>query len=378
MKRRSVDWYILIPVLLLVSTGLIMVLSASSAFASAKFGKPFLFFYKQAIWSCLSICGLIFAANFEYKRLKRLVGPALFITLLLLVLLLIPGVADTRNGANSWLQLGPVSFQPSELVKLCTILILARVLANKQDKISFFQEGLLPPIFIIGVICVLIVLEKDLGTTMALAFTSFVMLFAAGARLSHLTPLALTGAVLASAAVFSEKYRLARFIAFMNPYADPRGTGYQIIQSLYAIGSGGVMGVGLGHSKQKFLYLPESYTDFIYSVLAEELGFIGGLFIIILFIIILVRGLRIAYNIGDSFGSLLAIGITSMITVEAIMNISVATGSMPVTGITLPFISYGGSSLFFKMVGVGILLNISKYCPEKQAAVKETDVLTDY
>lgn len=277
-----------------------------------------------------------------------MVGPALFITLLLLVLLLIPGVADTRNGANSWLQLGPVSFQPSELVKLCTILILARVLANKQDKISFFQEGLLPPIFIIGVICVLIVLEKDLGTTMALAFTSFVMLFAAGARLSHLTPLALTGAVLASAAVFSEKYRLARFIAFMNPYADPRGTGYQIIQSLYAIGSGGVMGVGLGHSKQKFLYLPESYTDFIYSVLAEELGFIGGLFIIILFIIILVRGLRIAYNIDDSFGSLLAIGITSMITVEAIMNISVATGSMPVTGITLPFISYGGSSLFLK------------------------------
>lgn len=366
MKKRGLDFFILIPVLLLVSIGLIMVLSASSAYGAAKFQEPYLFFKKQVMWSSLGIVGMLMASRFRYKKLKQYAGVATAVTLMLLVVILIPGVAETRNGATSWIQLGPVSFQPSELVKLFTVLILAKVLSNKKGKMHSFQDGLLPPIMIIAVVCVLIVAERDLGTTMAVAFTAFIMLFAAGARIAHLIPLALSGVVMAVIAILIAPYRFARLTAFWNPYADPTGTGYQIIQSLYAIGSGGLLGVGLGHSKQKFLHLPESYTDFIYSVLAEELGFVGGLIIIILFLTFLARGLLIAYGTKDSFGSMLAVGITSMIAIEAIMNISVATASMPVTGITLPFISYGGSSLFFKMIAVGILLNVSKHCNSKK------------
>ncbi len=366
MKRGKIDWYILIPVLLLVCIGLIMVLSASSAVASANYGKPYYFFRKQVMWSIFGLAGMFFAANYKYTRLKKLAGAAAVATAVLLIALLIPGVASNVNGANSWIQFAGASFQPSELVKLCTVLILAKVLANKRNDIKSFQEGLLPPLIIIAVVCLLIVLERDLGTTMALAFTSFTLLFLAGARILHLSVLAGCGGLAAFGAIWIEPYRFARLTAFWNPMADPKGTGYQILQSLYAIGSGGLIGVGLGQGKQKFLYLPESHTDFIFSILSEEMGFIGGVIIIVLFVVLLARGLKIAYSTRDSFGKLLAAGITTMIAVEAIMNISVATSSMPVTGITLPFISYGGSSLFFKMIAVGVLLNISRYAPKDQ------------
>lgn len=369
MRKRSIDWYALVPVLLLLCIGIIMVLSASSYTTASVVLKqiannadpdvdPYKFFNRQLISVVIGLFFMFITLNINYRKLKDFVKPATYLSI---ALLLIVFVFPARNGAHSWIVMGSRQFQPSELVKLCLILILAHILTTKRHKISSFEEGLLPPLIAIAVICGLIVLEPDLGTAMVAAITSFVMLFVAGANGKHLTVLAGTGIGLAIAAIIAAPYRFARWLAFLDPFKDPRGNGYQIIQSLYAIGSGGLMGVGLGQSMQKFGHIPEQHTDFIFSIISEELGFIGATLIIVLFLLFAARGYMIAKNSRDCFGSLLAAGITTMILVEAIINIAVVTSSMPVTGITLPFISFGGSSLIFKLMSVGVLLNISKY-----------------
>jgi len=368
VRKRAIDWYALIPVLLLLCIGIIMVLSASSPVSvSGENRDIYRYFKKQLVWIALGLTAMYIASHYNYRKYRKLIIPlaALSIVLLLAVF----GFKEI-NGAHSWIIIGNFQFQPSEFVKLGVILILSHMLSGKASKIHSFREGLLPPLAVVAVVCILVVMEPDLGTAMVIAVTSFIMLFAGGARYRHLAGMAVAGIGLATAAIVAAPYRFDRILAFLHPEKAPRGIGWQITQSLYAIGSGGLMGVGLGRSMQKFKWIPEQHTDFIFSVASEELGFIGGVFIIFLFIFFGARGYRIAKNSRDDFGCLLACGITSMILVEAVINIAVVTGSMPVTGITLPFISYGGSSLVFKLAGVGILLNVSRYVNTEQSSLE--------
>ncbi len=366
--KGPVDWYMLIPVLLLVGIGIIMVLSSSSAVTAAKgTDNIYFYFYRHLIWLGVGLVGLIVATRVDYYKLRNMALPGFFVAIILLIVVLF---TEPVNGARSWIDFGGFKFQPSEMVKLLLVLVLARIMSQKQQKMKLLNDGLVPVLLVIGIIWGLILLQRDMGTAMAVAITAFIMLFAGGVRLSHLFGLASLGIVIAVTAVLSASYRMRRFTAFWDPWADRSDSGHQIIQSLFAIGSGGFLGVGLGQSLQKYKYLPEQHTDFIFSILTEEAGFLGGLMVIVLFVLFAARAYRVAKNCPDTFGSLMACGLTSVILVEAMMNIAVATSSMPVTGITLPFISYGGSSLFFKLVAVGMLLNISRHCKEPAKVVK--------
>jgi cell division protein FtsW len=279
----------------------------------------------------------------------------------MLALVLIPGIGREVNGSRRWIGVGPLPFAPAELVKLSVIIFTAYGLSRQKERVKEFSKGILPYMIILVIAGGLIMMQPDLGTAISLAGIVFVMIFAAGARMAYMGGLAMGGVAAIILAIILEPYRMSRFLAFWDPWADPQGSGFHIIQGLYAIGSGGLFGLGLGQSKQKFLYLPENHTDFIFAITAEELGFIGAAMVIILFTLFVWRGLKIAVTSQDPFASLLATGITAWVGVQAVINIGVVTGSLPVTGIPLPFISFGGTSLLFTMAGVGILLNISKF-----------------
>jgi cell division protein FtsW len=302
---------------------------------------------------------MFFTMNVDYWVWKKWAKAGLVVCFVLLILVLFIGVV--RNGAQSWIGVGAFSIQPAEFMKLAMIAFLAKLLSENQKQIPLFFKGLMPPLMIVGLAFGIIMLQPDLGTGVVLVGTSMVIIYAAGARLIHLFGLAMIGVVGLVGMVIAAPYRIKRITGFLDPWSDPLGSGFQIIQSLYAIGPGGIMGLGLGMSRQKYAYLPEPQTDFIFSILAEELGFIGGGTILVLFLLIFWRGMRTAITAPDLFGSLLATGIIAMIAVQVIINIGVVTGMFPVTGITLPFISYGGSSLTLMLTAVGVLLNISRY-----------------
>ena len=361
VRPKSLDFTLFFTVIALLSFGVIMVYSSSAVSAYVNFNDSYYFFKRQIIWVTLGIIALLFTLNIDYHLWRKLSTPILIVTVVLLILVLVPGLGKVVNGARRWLGFGSLYLQPSEIAKLSMVLFSAASLARHQDKIRSFVKGLVPQLIILLLIFGLILKEPDLGTALAIGGTVFVMLFTAGARLSHLTSLGTVGVVGIIAAIILEPYRLKRLLAFSNPWADPLDTGYHIIQSLYALGSGGLFGVGLGRSREKFLYLPEPHTDFIFAILGEELGFIGTITVILLFFFFAWRGFKIAISAPDIYGSILAAGLTTMIVMQALMNIAVVTASMPVTGIPLPFISFGGSALIFTLAGVGILLNISRY-----------------
>lgn len=337
-----------------------MVYSASAVSANVNFNDSYYFLKRQFIWAALGLLAMIFTMNIDYHIWRKLAKPIILITIVLLILVLIPGMGKVVNGARRWLGSGSIYIQPSEIAKLSMVLFTAYYLSSYQNKIQSFIKGVVPLLGMLAVIFGLILKEPDLGTALSIAGTVFVLLFIAGARIWHLTSLTAVGVAGIVVAILAEPYRLKRLIAFNDPWADPLDTGYHIIQSLYAIGSGGLFGVGLGRSREKFLYLPEPHTDFIFSILGEELGLIGTTTILVLFFLFAWRGFKIAMSATDVYGSILAAGLTTMILVQALMNIAVVTASMPVTGIPLPFLSFGGSALIFTMAGVGILLNISK------------------
>lgn len=266
-----------------------------------------------------------------------------------------------RNGSRSWIGVGAFSIQPSEFMKLAMIAFLAKYLSENQKNITSFKRGLLPALTLLFIAFGMIMLQPDLGTGTVMVGTCIAMIFVAGARVSHFIGLGVLGLAGFAALVLSAPYRMKRITSFLNPWEDPLGSGFQIIQSLYAIGPGGLFGLGLGQSRQKFFYLPEPQTDFIFAILAEELGFIGGSLVLLLFSLLLWRGVRIALGAPDLYGSFLAIGIICMVAIQVMINIGVVTGLMPVTGITLPFLSYGGSSLTLMLMAIGVLLNISKH-----------------
>lgn len=362
-RRGSPDFVIMTISLILLTIGLIMVFSSSAVTAYLDYGDSFYFLKRQLFSAVVAISAMIFTMNVDFFYLKRLANPFLIGSLILLMLVLVIGTVS--HGSSRWIDLGFRSVQPSEVVKLSMVIFMAKNLSDNRSKMEYFWSGLMPNLAILGVVCGLILLQPDLGTAVCIAGTAYLMLAAAGSKFSHLTLLAGVGICLVGFAIVFSPYRMERFTAFLHPWADPSDSGYQTIQSLLALGSGGLVGMGLGQSRQKFFYLPERHTDFIYAILGEELGFIGAALVLLLFFVLLWRGFKIALTIHDSFGSLLAVGITCMIIVQMIINIGVVTGSLPVTGITLPFVSYGGSSLVFIMAGVGILLNISRYASIK-------------
>lgn len=360
LKKGPPDFVLFLTVLGLLGIGLIMVFSASSVTANVRYGDAYYFFKRQLMWAGAGLAIMIIIMRMSLEKIKALSYPAALLAILCLILVLTP-LGITAKGSSRWLGVGFLSFTPSELAKLGMVMFMARNLDANLEHIKSFKIGVLPYLVILAIVCGLIMLQPDLGTSFAIAGTVFFMLLAAGARWSHLAGIGMVGMVAVAGAIAVAPYRMERFIAFLNPWKYASDEGFQTIQSLYALGSGGLFGMGLGRSRQKFFYLPEQHTDFIFAILGEELGFIGAFLVISLFVLLAWRGFKIAINAPDNFSSLLAAGITTMIVFQAAINIGVVCGALPVTGITLPFISYGGSSLLFTMMGVGILLNISRY-----------------
>lgn len=357
MERKAgpIDFWILLPVVILLGIGIIMVFSSSALISS----DAFYYLKRQLLWAGLGIIGLLFVMQVKYTVLKQLAVPILGISVILLLLVLIVGVG--ARGSARWLDVGGLTLQPSETIKLAMVIFLAASLADNRWRLRSLVHGVGPYMILMAVVCLLILAQPDLGTAVAVAGTTYLMLTVAGAERSHLSLLAVLSLSAVAAAIAIAPYRMARFTAFLNPWADPQKTGYQTIQSLLAIGSGGLFGTGLGHGRQKLYYVPENHTDFIFAILAEELGFIGAALVVGLFLILIWRGINTALKAPDVFGTLLAAGLTIMIGVQTLINMGVVTGLLPVTGITLPLVSYGGSSLVFSLLGVGILLNISRY-----------------
>ncbi len=365
--RGAPDFTLFITVLALVSFGVVMVFSASMYSGLVNYHDSFHFLKLQVVWVILGLAAMVFAMNYDYRNLRRLAGPALAVALVLLVAVLVPGVGKEVSGARRWFIVGPLVFTPSELVKLCVVVFFAFGLSRRRENLQNLRS-MMPFLVLLGVACGLILIEPDMGTAVTLAGTVLVMFFAAGANLGSLAGLGLAGLGLAVSAIAAAPYRINRVTGFLNPWKDLQGQGYQIVQSLYALGSGGLFGVGLGQSKLKFLWLPASHTDFIFAIVGEELGFLGATMLIMLFGIFAWRGYKIALTAPDPFAALLAAGLTTGIVLQAVINMGVVTSSLPVTGIPLPLVSYGGTSVVFTLVGVGILLNISRFCGEKQGA----------
>ncbi|GAA4857823.1 stage V sporulation protein E [Paenibacillus vulneris] len=359
--RSAPDVTMLVCTMMLLAIGVVMVYSASAVLAFHEFGDWYYYLKRQLLFAVLGIAAMIFTMNVDYLVWKKYAKIGLIICFALLVIVLIPGIGVIRGGARSWLGIGSFGIQPSEFMKMGMILFLSKMLSEQQSKITLFTKGLMPPLGLVGLAFGLIMLQPDLGTGAVLVGASLLIIYAAGARLLHLSYLGMVGVAGFVGLVIAAPYRLKRITAFLDPWQDPLGAGYQAIQSLYAIGPGGLVGLGLGMSRQKYSYLPEPQTDFIFSIIAEELGFIGGSFVLILFMLLVWRGMRTAITAPDTFGSLLATGIVGMIAVQVVINIGVVIGMFPVTGITLPLISAGGSSLTLMLTSIGILLNISRY-----------------
>lgn len=359
--RSAPDFLIVMSTMCILSIGLIMVYSASAVLSYHEFGDAFYYMKRQLLFAGIGVLMMLLLMNVDYWILRRWAITGLIICFLLLILVLVPGVGLIRGGAQSWIGIGAFSIQPAEFIKIWMIIFLAKYLSENQKKIIFFGRGLLPSLLLVFIAFALIMLQPDLGTGAVMVATSVVMIYIAGARVSHLAGLAMLGIVGFIGLILAAPYRISRITSFLDPWQDPLGAGYQIIQSLYAIGPGGLMGLGLGMSRQKFYYLPEPQTDFIFAILAEELGFIGGATVLLLFTLLLWRGMRVAITAPDLYGSLLAAGIVAMIAIQVVINIGVVIGMFPVTGITLPFLSYGGSSLTLMLMAVGILLNVSRF-----------------
>jgi len=344
----------------LICIGIVMIYSSSSIYAWEQY-KDSMFFLKRHL-SFLAI-GAVFTfivMSVDYRKFRKYAKPLLIISAILLLLVLIPGLGREVSGARRWFRFKFLSFQPSELANLAVIVYVADFISRKGNVIRQFLRGFFPPACVLGAFCLLILAQPDLGTTLALATVVFLMLYIAGTRGAYLLSILLASIPALYVLIFRVTYRRARILAFINPWLDPRGTGFQIIQSQIALGSGGIFGVGLGHSKQKLFYLPAAHTDFIFSIIGEELGLIGTIGVIILFILFIQQGLKIVKNAPDKFGYFLALGLVLMISLRAVINIGVSCGFFPTKGLPLPFISYGGSSFIFDMVAVGILINIAR------------------
>jgi cell division protein FtsW len=363
MKSQNIDKILLATVIALSVFGLIIISSASVVLSYNKFGHNYYYLFHQFLYGFLPGIVLLFLLQkTDYRVFKKYALLLLISTIVLLLLVFIPNLGYEAGGANRWIAFGDFSFQPSEFAKLTFILYLAAWLEKKKKHLKNFSSGLLPFVAVVMVVSLLLIKQPDIGTLVVIIITATVIYFIAGARLSHILILAAGVIVGILALIKIAPYRLDRLMVFLHPELDPQGIGYQINQAILALGSGGILGLGLGHSRQKFNYLPEPIGDSIFAIAGEELGMIGLIIILVLFLIFALRGFKIASRAPDDFGKLVAVGITSWIIFQAFTNIAAITSLIPLTGIPLPFISYGGSSLIALMAGVGILLNVSKNC----------------
>jgi cell division protein FtsW len=358
-------WYLLVGLVgVLVVIGLVMVLSASSVQSQREFGSTWSYFLRQSIWTVIGLVALVVMARIDYRRWRPLVPVLLVISFALLVLVLVPGIGLQVNGARSWLGRGPIRMQPAELVKLALLLFCADLLARRHDRMDDARLTLVPVLVVVGTTAVLMMLQPDLGSTMVMGAIVFSVLFVAGVPLGRLSGVFTVGSAGALVLALSKKYRRDRLLAFLNPSKDPGNTGYQINQSLMGVASGGWWGVGLGESRAKWGFLPNAYSDFIFAIIAEELGLLGALLVVGLFLAFGVIGIRAALRAPDRFGTLVAAGITAWILAQAFINIGGVVGILPITGLTLPFVSYGGTSLLITMAATGLLLNVASHAPE--------------
>ena len=367
--NNPVDFTLVITVLLLLSLGLVMVLSASSPTSLQKYDNSYYFFIRQLIFAALGLIGMYFVSRIDYRIYQKFYKQAWWLSIILLVVVLIFGTDS--HGAKRWIDLKIITFQPSEIVKFLMIIFYSGILVKNRNELGKFGKGLVKHVLFLAPIIGLLLLEPHVSTSMVIIITCCVMMIMAGCKfwqflLSGIVALGGVGTIATvlylSNAWFQKQFQyiVTRFITFTDPWQDATGKGWQVIQSLYAIGSGGLFGAGLGDSKQKYLYLSEPHNDFIFAVLAEELGFVGCILVFVLFAVFIWRGILIAMKSPDMFGSLVAIGITTLVGVQVIINVAVVTSSMPVTGMQLPFFSYGGTALFLLLCEVGVLLSISR------------------
>jgi cell division protein FtsW len=357
-RKGQIDLWLLLTASLLLIIGLISLLSASSVISYQDYGNPYAIFFRQCLFAVVGLVAAVVALFFPLDKLRKMSWLIYAVAVALLVLVLFVG--EVTKGSRRWIDLGIGTLQPSEVAKLALVIFLADYLSKVKEKIRTVK-GIGIALITMAIVGILIVLGPDLGTTVAAMATCYFMLMAAGAKSSHLWLLVVLGILGVIGLAVIEPYRMKRLMTFLNYENDPLGDGYQLIQSIFAFGSGGIVGVGLGQSKQKYLYLPENHTDFIFPIVGEELGFIGTFFVVLLFGIYAWRGLRIAIKSKDSFHSFLAAGLTMQIAFQAFLNMGVVTGVLPVTGLTLPFFSAGGSSLLITLTSVGLLLNVSRY-----------------
>lgn len=367
--NNQFDFILCITVILLLALGIIMVLSASAPSALSITGNSYFYVKKQLIFAIVGIFVMLFLSKVDYRFYKKYYWQIYFISWIILLLVLVPGLGYSVKGATRWIKIGGSQFQPSELTKIGLIIFFAGYLSDHKDELYDLKKGFIKPIcFLVPPIGILFFVQNHLSVSLVICIITIVMMFIAGCRLKHFVVVGIVGISLIIgifgfmqiSGAGEGNFRLDRISTYFDPWADAQGTGYQTVQSLYAIGSGGMFGLGLGNSKQKYLYIPEPHNDFIFSILAEELGFAGCIIVIILFAIFIWRGILIAMRATDMYGTLVAVGITTLVAVQAIINIAVVTATVPTTGMSLPFFSYGGTALLLLLANVGILLNISR------------------
>ena len=360
MDKKKFDYVLLIAVIIISVFGITMIYSASSIWAEFKFHDALKYVKHQSLFFIVGIVILLISSKMDIEFLKKKANLILGVCLILLILVLIPGIGSVRNGSRSWFGIGGLGIQPSEFAKIGLIIYTAKYLSRNQKNMKDIKKGALPIFLVIGVFFLLIMLEPDFGTAMVITLTLICLIFISGLKISFFVKLGLLGILGIVGLIIAAPYRMARIISFLNPWSDPLGSGYQIIQSLYAIGPGGLLGQGFMNSRQKHFYLPEPQTDFIFSIISEEFGFMGVIIVCSFFFLIFYRMLKVAMSSNDLFKKYLAFGLAFGIFIQAGLNLAVVVGLIPVTGVTLPFFSYGGSSLLVSMLSVGLVLNISR------------------
>lgn len=359
-KKGQMDYWLFLIVFILVCIGLVMVLSASQYSAAYEKGDSYYYLKRQLFNISIGLIAMFLAIKIDYRVYGRLYMPIFGVGVLLMLAVMLTSFGDVGGGSERWIAIGPIRFQPSDVMKLSMLVLLCRMLADKKGDFRNFIEDFVPYILIVGLSCGLVAIN-DLGTGIVMGITAFLLFVIAGVPILYVLSLIVAGVGAVAAMIAVKPYRLQRLTSFLDPWANYYDGGYQVVQSLLAMGSGGLMGVGLGGSGAKWFYLPEEHTDFIFAIVVEEGGFLGGTALMLLFLAFTWRGFAVALRVQDPFGRLLAAGLTLMTTVQALVNVAIALGMMPVTGITLPFISYGGTSLVISLASVGVLLNISKH-----------------
>ena len=352
--------WLFIDIIILMLFGLLMIYSSSSIWSEYKFGNSFHYLIYQAIFVIIGVVFMTLLSKINYRFYYKHATKLIVISIILLILVLIPGIGIIRNGSRSWFGIGGFGIQPSEFAKLTLIIFVSKYLDKSNKYLKDYKRGIFPILSILLLIFGLIMLEPDFGTAMIIVISIIALLFISGVNMKFFLYLGITGIIGIIVLILIAPYRMDRITSFLNPWSDPLGTGFQIIQSLYSIGPGGLLGMGLFNSRQKHFYLPEPQTDFIFSIISEELGVMGVIIVVLLFGILLYQGIKISLKCEDRFGKYLSFGLIFQIVVQTILNLSVVIGIIPVTGVTLPFLSYGGSSLLISSISIGIILSISK------------------